>query len=115
MCHRRRLLVTLSIAGSIGCFASPGRTNPKGPTAFQREILAESLQVAHSADTTWQRWMWDFRRRSLLVPTDSLARLNVALFTHPDSTRGPVRQAVSCELLRLMALAGSPCLGPFLG
>jgi hypothetical protein len=66
--------------------------------------------IARHPDTTYQRRMWDLRRRALLVRTDSLARLYATLFTVPDSMTGVVRQATGCESYHLIALHG-PAVG----
>ena len=77
-------------------------------SSYLRQQASDSVRIAKLTDTTYQRRSWDVRRRARLVPTDSLARLNVALFIAQDTMRGYVRRAIGCELFRLMVTYGGP-------
>jgi hypothetical protein len=66
------------------------------------------LFLARTPDTIYRRRMYDLIRRSRLVPTDSLARLYVALAAVPDSARWRVRQLVVCQTQHLVILHGFP-------
>jgi hypothetical protein len=77
-------------------------------STYLREQANDSLRIMKLKDTMYRRRSWDVRRRARLVPTDSLARLNVALFVAQDTMRGYVRRAIGCELYRLLATYGGP-------
>lgn len=73
---------------------------------YRERLTAESLFLAQTPDTTYRRRMQDFIRRSLMVPTDSLARLYVALKTAPEDQRWQVRHDFRCEIYYLMRAYG---------
>ena len=67
-----------------------------GHDTYPEEMRAESLAVLASKDTTYQRRMWDFRRRAAAINTDSLRLLYIALATVPDSEGLVIRHRFQC-------------------
>jgi hypothetical protein len=102
----RVLVAAFLIAG--GCTLIPPDPNPQRNTIdYKNSVRAESLRLARNPDTTYVRRTNDLIRRSRLVPTDSLARLRVALEAAPDSVKWRYRQVIICEYARLMRLHGN--------
>jgi hypothetical protein len=99
----------LAIVASIVACASNARSpQPREESRYQREMRAESISLARSTDTTYVRRMRDLDRQSRLVPIDSLARMYAAIPGTPGALRAPLRQEMSCELLRLNVRYGRP-------
>ena len=85
----------------LACRQAAPQDWPADP-GYQRAAAAESTVLATTTDTVYRRRLQDLIRRSLLVPTDSLARLHRAIPTTADSLLPPLRQELTCEEWRLI-------------
>lgn len=85
----------------LACRQAAPQDWPADP-GYQRAAVAESTTLATTTDTIYRRRLQDLIRRSLLVPTDSLARLHRAIPTTVDSLLPPLRQELTCEEWRLI-------------
>ncbi len=104
----RVALITSWVTALVSACASSGQTggDAAGLSDYQQSMVAESIALEREADTTYKRRMLDLVRRSLLVPTDSLARLYVAIPATPVSELWRIRQAFGCEGFRLARTYG---------
>ncbi len=94
----RSYLFACLIPSGIGC----SRAQPP----YRAETAAEARRLATTTDTVYRRRLQDLIRRSQLVRTDSLARLNSSIPSTPDSALHRVRKAIACEEVRLLAANG---------
>ncbi len=104
-----RRLWRLSCAAAIcgtACIGTSKTPADKGLTDYQRQMKAESIAVSNERDTVFQRRMRDLARRTLLVPTDSLARLYGSVRGTAVADLWRIRQAVGCQDALLMAKHG---------
>lgn len=93
-------LVLATVLSAVACGQARTRDWPAQPS-YNDVAAAESSALATSTDTIYQRRLRDLIRRSLLVPTDSLARLHGSIPTTADSLLPPLRQELVCEEWRL--------------
>jgi hypothetical protein len=93
-------LLLAGVAALIGCAGCESLFHRGslgyGHDSYAEEMRAESLAVLASNDTTYQRRMWDFRRRATAIYTDSLRLLYIALATVPDSEGLAIRHRYMC-------------------
>jgi hypothetical protein len=96
----RTTLLLVGVGALIGCTGCEALFHRGslgyGHDSYAEEMRAESLTVLASNDTTYQRRMWDFRRRAAAIDTDSLRLLYIALATVPDSERLAIRHRFQC-------------------
>jgi hypothetical protein len=92
----------LLIGAGCAVLPDPEPDSRENVVDYAHGVRAESLQLARNPDTTYVRRMRDLIRRSRLVPTDSVARLFVAVEAAPDSMKEPYRQMLSCKMALLM-------------
>jgi hypothetical protein len=100
------LLISACALARVGCGQGPGGSTVAAPSAYLKEVAAESLAIERSPDTTYRRRVKDVIARSRVVPVDSLARMFAAL-SHagvPDQPR--LRQGIMCEDIRLILIHG---------
>ena len=97
MYSRTISLLALAVVGASCTPSSPIAHSARAVDDYQARVRAESLAVARSTDTIYQRRMADLIRRSRLVRTDSIARLTVALASGTLEERRRVRDALVCE------------------
>ena len=97
----QRLSCIMAFLGTA-CTGTSKVSTGKGPTDYQREMEAESVAVSNERDTVYQRRMHDLARRTLLVRTDSLARLYAMIPHTPVADLWRIRQAMGCEGLLLI-------------
>ncbi|MEO5817250.1 MAG: hypothetical protein ABIT20_18430 [Gemmatimonadaceae bacterium] len=79
----------------------------QGLTDYQRQMKAESIAVSNERDTVYQRRMRDLARRTLLVPTDSLARLYAMIPRTLVADLWRIRQAMGCVHITQMSKHGA--------
>jgi hypothetical protein len=76
------------------------------PLSYRQQARADSITIATTKDTIYKRRLSDLIRRSLLVPTDGLARLYASAPSTSDSELYILRQEIGCEELRLLMAHG---------
>lgn len=114
MTRSRKRVIALVCVAILAAYLAPlvrllPRKMPQRyASSYLREQANDSMRIEELKDTPYQRRSRDVRRRARLVPTDSLARLSMALFIAQDTMRGYVRRAIGCEQYRLFATYGAP-------
>lgn len=100
-CRRLGGLSCVAAIFAVACIGS-SKSSDRGLSDYQRQMKAESIAVSNERDTVYQRRMRDLARRTLLVPTDSLARLYVMIPHTPVADLWRIRQAMGCVGLLLI-------------
>ena len=102
---RSRFVAVAAVCG-VACVGSSRSPEETGLSDYQRQMKAESIAVNNERDTVYRRRMRDLARRSLLVPTDSLARLYAAIPRTPVADLWRIRQAMGCAEVILISKHG---------
>lgn len=100
--------VHLCVLATVACGShEPPNEKAVASTKYLKDIVAESVAIEHSPDTTYRRRMKDVIARSRAVPIDSLARLFAQLSSAPPSEQPRLRQGIACETFRLALSYGN--------